>query len=287
LLRIGLVLTGLYVLYFLVMYSMQRHLFFPGQHRKLRSHEQAFAMGESLWVEHAGARVEVCLLLPYSAALAQSAHPQVTAQASRERRFPLIIYTHGNGELISDWPNILQPYREWNCAVALVEYPGYGRSGGAPSEAAITACLEKAYDMLTARPEIDARRVVCHGRSLGGGAACALARRREVAALILESTFCSLPDMAARYGLPGGMCCDTFDNLATVKEWNKPLMVMHGKQDGVVPFSQGECLATAAPQTRFVVWPDRGHNGDPPNVTGAWREIHDFLKTANLLAAVE
>ena len=89
--------------------------------------------------------------------------------------------------------------------VLLPEYRGYGRSAGSPSQRAITEDLIAFYDLLARRPEVDAQRVVFHGRSLGGGAVCDLARHRKPAAVILMSTFTSMKRMAPRYLVPGFM----------------------------------------------------------------------------------
>ena len=110
----------------------------------------------------------------------------------RNAPFPVLIFTHGNGELIDHWLAPFGAVPELGMGALLLEYPGYGRSGGTPSEKSITEAIVAAYDWVREQPGVDPARIVAYGRSLGGGAACALARERKVAALVLESTFTSV-----------------------------------------------------------------------------------------------
>ena len=116
------------------------------------------------------------------------------------------MFMHGNGEIVDYWPDEFMTPRAWGAGVLLVEYPGYGRAPGAPSEKSITESVLALYDWAANNPRVDAKRIVAYGRSLGGGAAARLAVNRPVAALILESTFTSVADFAARLhgaGVPG------------------------------------------------------------------------------------
>ena len=88
---------------------------------------------------------------------------------------PVMIATHGNGELIDWWLEPYETVRQWGVSVVLVEYPGYGRSRGRPGQDTITEVMTAVFDRATARSDVDPSRVVLHGRSLGGGAACLLA----------------------------------------------------------------------------------------------------------------
>lgn len=195
-----------------------------------------------------------------------------------EGPFPAVIATHGNGELIDFWAEPYEPVRRWGVAVLLVEYPGYGRSGGSPSEASITATVVGAYDRLVARPEIDPDRIVAHGRSLGGGAACALAARRPVRALVLESAFASVRSIARRYGLVGPLVRDPFDNLAVVSGYDGPILIVHGTDDGIIPVDHAHRLHAAALDSEIVL-KACGHNDCPP----PWPEMRRFLEARGVL----
>ncbi len=213
------------------------------------------AGGETIWLEAGGNRVEAWFL------------PARTSNAA-----PLVISAHGNGELIDFWPPHVAPLRAAGIGVLLVEYPGYGRSGGKPSEKSITAAMLAAYDWAMQDPRVDAQRVIAHGRSMGGGAAAQLARNRAVAALILESTYSSLALMVRAHGVPDFLVVNRFDTLAVLREFRGPVLIVHGSRDLVIPFAHAKVLAEAAPHARFEVL-DCGHNDCPPQ----WELVLGFL----------
>jgi pimeloyl-ACP methyl ester carboxylesterase len=191
--------------------------------------------------------------------------------------FPAVLFTHGNGELIDHWVGPFEELAAAGVAVMLVEYPGYGRSAGAPSEEAITGIIVAAHDFLLRQPDVDPARLVAYGRSLGGGAACALTAARPVAALVLESTFTSVRVLARRLGVPGLFVLDPWDNLAVVSTTATPVLVLHGEHDPVIPFAHGEALARAA--GTGLVRMRCGHNDCPR----PWTEILGFLRDHAIL----
>jgi pimeloyl-ACP methyl ester carboxylesterase len=220
---------------------------------------------QQVWIATPGGRVEAWYLPPVGAIRAAA---------------PLLLFTHGNGELIDFWADAFAELPQWGVGVLLLEYPGYGRSEGVPSAASITAAIVGAYDWARTQPGIDPRRVVAYGRSLGGGAACALAARREVAALILESSFTSVADLARGFAVPGFLVRDRFDNLAVARAYGGPLLVLHGSQDEVIPVSHGRSLAAANPHSEFHLLPC-GHN----DCARPWPLIREFLSRHGLLDA--
>lgn len=201
---------------------------------------------------------------------------------SAERPGPAVVFGHGNAELIDFNVPFLEPYRDLGVSVALLEYRGYGRSDGEPSEAAITADLLAFHDLLVARPEVDAGRLVYHGRSLGGGAVCALAARRPPRALVLESTFRSVRVMARRFMVPGFLVADPFDNEAVLRTLDAPVLVFHGQQDELIPFEHGTALASIARNATLVPF-SCGHNDLPPDERAYWGAIRAHLERAGVL----
>ena len=161
-------------------------------------------------------------------------------------------------------------------AVLLVEYPGYGRSAGSPSQSSITEAFVAAYDALIARKDIDASRIVLFGRSLGGGAVCALSIKRPSAAQILMSTFTSARSFAKRYLAPSFLVRDPMDNLAAVEQYEGPILVIHGRHDTVIPYSHGISLHKAARAGKLITY-DAGHNDCPPDWEVFWKDIEAFL----------
>jgi len=116
---------------------------------------------------------------------------------------------------------------------------------------------------------------------VGGGAACALAREREVAALVLESAFTSVADLARRFGLFGPLVRDPFDNLAAVGAFTGPVLVIHGERDEMIPPAHGRALAGRAPRGELVLV-DCGHNDCPR----PWNILRAFLDRNGLLSDV-
>jgi pimeloyl-ACP methyl ester carboxylesterase len=191
---------------------------------------------------------------------------------------PVVIFTHGNAELATDWLDVFGEIVSWGAAVLLVEYPGYGGAPGKPSESSIVDTIRVAYDWAAADRRIDAKRMVAYGRSLGGGAASRLAAERPLAALILESAFTSVADFAGRLLAPGFLVRDRFDNRAALAKYRGPLLVIHGTHDTIVPIAQGRELAAVVPGARFHEI-DCGHNDCPRE----WPTIRAFLAAAGVL----
>jgi pimeloyl-ACP methyl ester carboxylesterase len=191
---------------------------------------------------------------------------------------PIVIYTHSNGELIDDWADKFRLLRDSGVSVLLVEYPGYGRSSGAPSQPSITRTLVAAYDWAVAQPSVDPKRVVGYGRSLGGGVICALARERSLAAMILESTFTSVPDLAFDRGVPGFLFQSTFDCLSTVRSFAGPILFLHGERDNFIPLRHAWRMHSVALASEIQVLPC-GHMDCPRS----WPSITAFLLRHRLL----
>lgn len=195
---------------------------------------------------------------------------------------PLVIFAHGNAELIDLWPDALAPYRRLGVSVLLPEFRGYGRSAGSPSQRAITEDLVRIHDLALGRPEVDRSRVLLHGRSLGGGAACALASARPPRALILQSTFTSVTAMARRYWIPGFLVRDPFDNLEVVRRLQPRLLIIHGDRDELIPFQHARTLQGAVRGARLLALPC-GHNDCPPDEKEYWEAIAGFLREAGIV----
>jgi fermentation-respiration switch protein FrsA (DUF1100 family) len=242
--------------------SLQRFFTFP--RHALRGREAPPPSVEVLWIDTPEGRVEGWFLP------ATQAGPR-----------PVVVFAHGNGELIDDWPASLAPYRAMGVSVLLVEYRGYGRSAGSPSEDAITEDFVAFHDLVAARPDVDAARFVYHGRSMGGGAVCALAARRPPAALVLQSTFTSLAAVMRRFGIPRLLVLDPFDNVAVLGALSSPVLVIHGTSDALIPPDHARALAAAAAQGTLV-WFEGGHN-DPPAHDAYWAAIRGLLVDSGVL----
>lgn len=222
---------------------------------------------ERWWIDVEGGQVEAWYLPPLARADARS---------------PAVVFAHGNAERIDGWAERLEPYRAMGLAVLLVEYRGYGRSGGVPSEAAILGDYAHFYDRLSDRPEIDASRIVFHGRSLGGGVVGTLSSRRQAAALILESTFTSMPDVASRWLVPSAFVTDRFDTREALLRASTPVLLLHGTDDDVIPIQHALELHRVAWDSRLVRYRGAGHDL-PRTEQGYWRRIRRFLVESGVL----
>jgi pimeloyl-ACP methyl ester carboxylesterase len=257
-----------YALYCLVLFSMQRQILFPRHLVDPGSFPATPSDGmETLWLDLPFGRVESRFLPPPEGA---------------GRPAPLVIFAHGNGELIDHWPEELRVFHEMGMGLMVVEYPGYGRSEGKPTQATITQTFQTAYDRITRRDSVDVDRVVLFGRSLGGGAVCRLAAERPSAALILMSAFTGVRSFAAAYVAPPFLIRDPFDNLSVVSAYAEPVLVLHGRADEVIPFRHGVRLAEAAPRGELIPYPC-GHNDFPPGWFTFRRDVEAFLRRSGIL----
>jgi fermentation-respiration switch protein FrsA (DUF1100 family) len=242
---------------------MQRKIMFPrGMIPQPAASTRKLPGLEIIWLETKSGKVESWLLRPPSGSAAGP--------------IPAVIFGHGNGELIDFWPDELMRFTRLGLALMLVEYPGYGRSAGAPSQESITEAFVAAYDVLTSKKAIDSSRIALFGRSLGGGAVCALSNQRPSAAMILMSTFTSAKSFAGRYLAPSFLVRDPLDNLSAVKNYKGPILIMHGRHDRVIPFSHGMTLYKAARKGKMIAY-EAGHNDCPPDWEVFWKDIQVFL----------
>jgi len=201
--------------------------------------------------------------------------------ASAQNPMPVVLFAHGNGELIEHWPDMLAPYLELGIGVLLPEYRGYGRSAGWPSEKTIVDDCQWFLGRLRDRADVDHRRLVLHGRSIGGGVVCSLARHVEPSAMVLWSTFTRVADVARRMGVPGFLVPDRFDNEAVLRDVRAPTFIVHGRQDLMIPVDHAHRLADAAGVAELHLY-DAGHNDCPPPRSGHWTALARFLREASL-----
>lgn len=256
----GLVLVAIY---WTLLFVNQRALMFPAP--PVAGAPPRPSDARQVWLETPAGRVEAWFLPP---------------TAKRPGRSPLLLFTHGNGELIDYWPPAFDEPRAWGMAVLLLEYPGYGRSAGRPSQHTVTDAILAAERWARGQPDLDASRIIPYGRSLGGSAAAILAAERPVAALILESAFTSARAFAGQMGAPGFLVRDPLDTLAAVRRFQGPILVLHGERDDIVPTDHGRALAAASPKATLRLFPC-GHNDCPR----PWTEIRRFLDAHGLLPA--
>lgn len=176
-------------------------------------------------------------------------------------RGPGLLWFYGNGENIATiWPVLLE-FQPPGTSLLVVDYPGYGASGGRTTEKGIYEAADLAYAALATR--VDPDRIFVYGRSLGSAVATHVAATHAVRGLVLESPFTSARDMSRRhYALfPLFILRLRLDNLERIRHVHCPVLVFHGTADGLVPIEMGRQVANAAPgPVQFVAIEGADHN---------------------------
>ncbi len=263
----------IYAFYVAAGFLIQRRIVFP---RHLTEHDPDAARhlpDIDVWRIETGQGTSTAWFLP------------ARGTAWDEEQRPAVFFACGNAELIEYWAPLLAPYREAGIHVLLADYRGYGFSEGSPSQKAIVSDYVRFSDRLAAHEAVDGGRIVYHGRSLGGGVVCALSRERPPAALVLSSTFTSIADMAARFLYPPFLMRDRFDNVAALRGYDGPVLLLHGRDDRLIPPAHAARLKENAHDAELALLP-----GDHNDMTAyrydgeAWERILDFLRRRGVLS---
>ncbi len=174
-----------------------------------------------------------------------------------------VLFLHGNAGNISHRLESLQIFHRLGLSSVIIDYRGYGRSTGKPSEQGTYRDALAAWRYLVDERGIPPRRIVIFGRSLGGGVATWLAARHPPGGLIIESTPTSIPDVGAKIYpfLPVRLLARIkYNALELIGGVEAPVLVVHSREDEIIPFEHGERLFQAAREPRTLL-PIRGdHN---------------------------
>ncbi len=175
-----------------------------------------------------------------------------------------VLFFHGNAGNISHRLDSMRIFNRLGLAAFIIDYRGYGQSNGKPSEAGTQRDAVAAWRYLTEARGIAAQRIVLFGRSLGAALAAWLAARERPAALIMESAFTSVPDLAAElyWWLPARQLARlqhaTRDYLEDVRS---PVLVVHSPEDEIIPYRHGRALFDAAHEPKAFLDLQGDHNG--------------------------
>ena len=177
---------------------------------------------------------------------------------------PVVVHFHGNGEQIGWLGWLADVLASRHVSFAAVEYPGYPGAPGTPSEPSIVAAAERALEHLTGPMGVGRERIVLSGQSLGTGVAVRLAASGWGTRLVLLSPYTSMAAVAARGLLRAFpvrlLIRDRFDSELLASRIDRPVLVLHGSRDEIVPIELGRALSTRFPQVRFVEVAGAGHN---------------------------
>lgn len=196
---------------------------------------------------------------------------------------PVILLCHGNAGTMSNRLDKLVKFRKAGASVLLFDYRGYGRSKGVPTEAGTYRDAELFYRWLIEIKKVPPSRIVLYGESLGNGVAIEMALRHKPLGLIVDSAFTSTVDMG-RLVLPwlpvDWIVKYRYDNLAKIPKISSPVLVMHSRQDDVIPFAMGQALFAAAPQPKIFLEMQGSHNDGFMDTGPAYDEaVERFLKS--------
>lgn len=193
-----------------------------------------------------------------------------------------LLFLHGNAGNISHRLDSLQVFHELGLNVFIFDYRGYGNSTGRPSERGTYRDAEAAWRYLTQTRAIPAPRIVLFGRSLGGAVAVWLAGRTRPAALILESTFTSIRDMAGRFYpyLPVSLLTRIrYPTIHRMGALHLPVLIVHSSDDDIIPYAMARRLFDAAPAAKSFLTLHGGHNDGFLSSGDRYREgLAEFLR---------
>jgi hypothetical protein len=198
---------------------------------------------------------------------------------------PVVLLLHGNAENLETMRlgGLLAELAALPAGVLAIDFPGYGRSAGTPSERTLVDAAEVAWRWLGGQAAGSPRAPrVLVGWSLGAAVAVQVAARHRdtVDAVILLSPWDSLHAVAARYFpavLVRGLS-DRYDSVAAGADVRGPTLVVHGERDDIIPIEHGRRLFDALREPkRWVAIGDAGHN-DLLAQPSAWRAMAEFLE---------
>ena len=197
---------------------------------------------------------------------------------------------HGNAGSNAARIDWLRMFHDLGYASFIVDYRGYGRSPGVPSEEGTYEDARAAWDYLLRDRGWHPGAIVLVGESLGGPIAAHLAASVAPRALVLHSTFTSVPDLAAQiyWYLPVRWISRfRYDTRASLRRVSAPVLVAHSSGDDIVPYSHGRALYEAASGPKRFVEMQGGHNDAFIFVRPEWRQaLSAFLDEAARASAI-
>ena len=197
-----------------------------------------------------------------------------------------IIFAHGNAGTMGDRLLKLKYLHELGLNVLMFDYRGYGRSSGHPDEAGIYLDGQAAFDYIASRVDIDPKRIIMYGSSLGGVVAVDVASKRPCTALIVDSSITSAKDVAKIYYpyLPAFLMRTKFDSIGKIKNIKIPKLIIHSPRDNIIPYFMGVRLFEAACEPKTFLRSTGSHNEIQVVTDRETRlSFEGFLRTQQLL----
>jgi pimeloyl-ACP methyl ester carboxylesterase len=174
-----------------------------------------------------------------------------------------LLYLHGNGGNISHRLEFIEMFYSLGASTLIIDYRGYGKSEGIPTEEGTYLDSEAAWDYLVNEKNINPSDIIIYGRSLGGPIAARLAEKHEPSALILDSTFTSLGDIGAKlypYLPVKKFLKFKYNTISYLKGVYCPVLFIHSIDDDFIPFSHAEKLFDTVDGQKKLVETRGDHN---------------------------
>jgi len=230
----------------LVFFFQSRLVYYPGVGREMAVTPQAYGLRfESVEIRTADGESLAAWWVP--------------AEGARGT----VLFFHGNAGNISHRLDYLQMFHRLRYSTLIVDYRGYGMSTGSPSEKGTYLDAEAAWDYARHSRMALPQDIVIAGESLGGAVATWLAAKENPRAVILLSTFTSVPDLGAQvyWFLPVRLLSRIrYDNRENLKRISAPVFIAHSRDDDVVPYAHGKKLFEAANEPKAFLEMSGGHN---------------------------
>jgi uncharacterized protein len=251
-----------YVLFLLVMVGFQREFLFRTLPYNCDSRSISFLEQSHFWLTTPDRERLDAVWLPSPS----------TAEA------PTLLYLHGNAANLRCREQRLKALADLGFSILAIDWRGYGASTGRPSQGGLQLDAETAYEWLAQRT--DPSRIVVFAESIGTGIGIKLAAEHKVRALVLEAPYFSAVDLASRY-LPfipvRALMLDPLRSDLWIRDIRTSLLIQHGKQDRLIPFSQGERLFEIAPEPKRMIAYPLGHHDDLPERNNSYRDLKEFV----------
>jgi len=192
-----------------------------------------------------------------------------------------VLYNHANAVDLGEIHEFLGYYCSQGFSVFSYDYSGYGTSEGRPTTSNAYGDADAALKYLIEHGKISLKRIIIHGRSVGGGLAIYLACKYDIAGVIVESSFVTVFRVLTRVPL---FPFDKFRNIVMIDKVNCPVLVIHGRNDKTIPFWHGEKLFQKANEPKMNCWlDDTTHDYMSANAEMKyWSAISSFAKLISL-----
>jgi len=155
----------------------------------------------------------------------------------------IFIFFHGNTGNISSWLHFAKRFYKWGYSIFMVEYRGYGICPGVPTETNLYEDALSTYNYITDVLNYAPNNIIIYGKSLGGAVGINLAKKVPASSVVVDSSFTSMPEMASQI-IPFGyfICKYKFDSINDIKKITTPILIIHSKNDEIIPFEMGRRL---------------------------------------------